>query len=206
MTDTRHPTEYRQQLRERIVDTAARAFATRGIRAVKMDDVARQLTISKRTLYELYDNKEDLLIAVVKRYGQQSEQRMMEHVEKSSNVIEILLYAYRQKVEEFNATVPQFYTDLVKYPRVMSLLQSSRVNHQAQLMQFFQRGVGEGYFRADIDYDVVIFLFDAIGQQVMSRQLYRQYSIEQLFKNLVFTSFRGLCTQKGAEVLDQNLS
>ena len=42
------------------------AFAEKGIRAVKMDDIARMLTISKRTLYEIYPNKEELLLECFK--------------------------------------------------------------------------------------------------------------------------------------------
>lgn len=42
---------YRQELRERILATAMNEFYTKGIKAVKMDDIAKRLSISKRTLY-----------------------------------------------------------------------------------------------------------------------------------------------------------
>ena len=51
---------YRSELRERILAIATQMFTTRGIRKVKMDDIANRLKISKRTLYEVYQNKEDL--------------------------------------------------------------------------------------------------------------------------------------------------
>ena len=53
MAESSKITAYKQRLRDRIVDTAMTAFAAQGIRAVKMDDIAQQLGISKRTLYEL---------------------------------------------------------------------------------------------------------------------------------------------------------
>ena len=55
-------TQYRKELRERIPDVAITFFQQKGIKAVKMDDIATILQISKRTLYEIYDNKEDLLL------------------------------------------------------------------------------------------------------------------------------------------------
>ena len=62
MQSSKSESSYRNALRGRILDVAMHAFATKGIRAVKMDDIAQSLTISKRTLYELYDNKEKLLL------------------------------------------------------------------------------------------------------------------------------------------------
>ena len=57
MQEIKDLTPYRQSLRDRILDAAMILFAKHGIRAVKMDDVSHALSISKRTLYELYDNK-----------------------------------------------------------------------------------------------------------------------------------------------------
>ena len=60
------PTEYREQLKDRILKTAMQEFLTNGIKQVKMDDIARKLGISKRTLYEIYGNKEELLFEGIK--------------------------------------------------------------------------------------------------------------------------------------------
>jgi len=205
MSDSSQNTVYRQQLKERIIDTAIRAFAAHGVRSVKMDEVSRALSISKRTVYELFENKEYLLFAGVQKYMQRKEEEMMAFVKQSSSVIDVILYVYKVKVEESKNTNPQFYADLVKYPRVMALLEESKEYNRQRLSEFLKRGVTEGYFRGDIDYSVVAYLFDAIGTQVMSRQLYKQFTIEQLFFNLVFISIRGMCTPRGVELLDERL-
>lgn len=62
MKRTRATTEYRKELKGKILEVALCEFKQKGIRAVKMDDIARMLTISKRTLYEIYPNKEELLL------------------------------------------------------------------------------------------------------------------------------------------------
>ena len=74
MSDSGNISAYRQQLRERIIETSMRAFAAHGIRAVKMDDIARLLGISKRTLYELYENKETVLCEGIRYFHSKSEQ------------------------------------------------------------------------------------------------------------------------------------
>ena len=66
MRKNSHPTNYRQELRDKILRTAIRLFKQHGVKSVKMDDISNALAISKRTLYEIYDNKEELLLAGVR--------------------------------------------------------------------------------------------------------------------------------------------
>lgn len=61
MQERKDISPYRQRLKTQIVETAMKAFAEKGIRGVRMDEVASSLGISKRTLYEIYDTKEALL-------------------------------------------------------------------------------------------------------------------------------------------------
>lgn len=51
---------YRSDLKEKILEAATPMFYQHGIRKVKMDDIAKRLRISKRTVYEIYADKEDL--------------------------------------------------------------------------------------------------------------------------------------------------
>lgn len=193
---------YRQSLRERILETAMRAFAENGIRGVKMDDIASRLSISKRTLYEIFDNKEDLLFEGVKRYHEQVGKRMRQIGEESANVMEILLNVYRLKIEEFRSTNTAFYSDIVKYPQILDFLDAEKSDMRSKQMEFLKRGVAEGYFRPDVDYELTGFMLDALGQYVVAEELYKKYPIEDIFKNLVFVTLRGFCTMKGIEVLD----
>ena len=70
MQETKDISPYKQGLRDVIIDAAIKSFAEKGIRSVKMDDVAAELSISKRTLYEIFDRKEDLLFEGVKLFYQ----------------------------------------------------------------------------------------------------------------------------------------
>ena len=54
MQEIKETTAYKKLLKGRILETAMKAFAERGVKAVRMDDVAQMLGISKRTLYEIY--------------------------------------------------------------------------------------------------------------------------------------------------------
>ena len=194
---------YKQGLKERILEVAMQAFVERGIRAVKMDDIAARLSISKRTLYEIYDNKEDLLFEGAKAYHERVTKHLQQIASESADVMEVILQVYRIKVDEFRQTSPTFYADIVKYPRILNYLKEENKRLQGSHREFLERGVKEGFFRRDVNYEMVGILFDALGKYVMSNELYRRYSIEEIFSNLVFVSLRGMCTEKGVKELDK---
>lgn len=193
---------YRESLRERILNTAMHAFTTHGIKAVKMDDIARELGISKRTLYETYENKEDLLYAGVKQLKEQKEHDMHELLAKSKNVMDIVLLSYQKKVEESRHVSPLFYSEIEKYPSVVAYLEEDKRENRQLITDFIKRGINEGFFRRDINVGLLTSTFEAIVNYYMSKQLYTYYSVEELSKNIIFISIRGICTQKGVEALD----
>ena len=200
MQERKNISTYKQSLRERILETAMRAFATRGVRAVKMDDIAAELSISKRTLYELYNNKEDLLFEGIKRYKEQRHEELLAY--PVDNVMDFILHVYRMQTDEFRSVNPSFFADVEKYPRVLKYLDEDKSKNHDQTMDFMRRGVEEGYFRADVNYELVNHMFEALSGYMMSNHLYQKYSFEELFTNLLFITLRGFCTQKGVKVLD----
>lgn len=203
MQETKNISPYKKGLRDKIITTAMEAFAQKGIRHVKMDDVAKELGISKRTLYEIFDKKEDLLYEGVKFYLGDRRTQMEVKAQECKNVMEIILQAYKLKVEEFRQTNPCFYTDLVKYPKVARYLAQQNQQMLTNMTKFIERGIEEGYFRNEVNPELVARLFDALGKYVMEQQLYCLYTIEEIFTNLVFVTIRGICTEKGIEVIKQ---
>ena len=197
---------YRLSLKSKILDSAMLDFAQRGIKSVKMDDIAKGLNISKRTLYELYENKEILLYECIKKAKAQDEREMLTMMSQHDNVIDIILNIYKIKIEQFKQVTPQFYSDLEKFPKVMSYLEEQHDRDRVLQKQFIVRGVEEGYFRKDVDIDIVIIMFDARSQYVRRTRLYNQYPVKDIFNNMLFISFRGICTQKGIEVIDRFLT
>ena len=122
-----------------------------------------------------------------------------------ANVMEIILAVYRLKVEEFQQTNPNFYSDVVKYPQVLRFLNQENMANREKFQRFIERGISEGFFRSDVNYELATHLFDALGNYVMQNQLYRQYTMEDIFKNLIFVTLRGMCTTRGIETLENLL-
>lgn len=201
--ENRSMSAYRQSLKDKILSTAMHAFAAHGIRAVKMDDIAQALSISKRTLYEIYDNKEVLLFEAIRLHKALNDREMADVVEKSSNVMDVLLYVSKRKIEDFRLTNPLFYSDMRRYPRVMAFLEEDRLQNRHRQIDFFRRGVDEGFFRSDVDYDLLLTILESAINRIMTSQLYINYPIEQLFRHAVLAYFRGICTPLGVETIDR---
>ena len=197
---------HREDLSEQILKVATREFTTVGVKSVKMDDLARKLKISKRTLYEIYENKEALLMECVERRMQEFES-MMERfcAEGNRQVIDILLEFYRLQMEELRDMNPLYFEDLHKYPRVVDYIEQARREHDVRSMDFFERGVQEGYFRSDFNYELISRLGNSMMQNVMEYKLYNLYSLQDIFRNVVMLFIRGMCTAKGINELDRQL-
>ena len=118
MQNNKGNTEYRQSLRQKILETAMSLFVKHGIKKVKMDDVAAALTISKRTLYEVFTDKENLLLSGLKMSRERSEKRMSKIVEENDNVMEIIIKVFKQKIDESRDIDPRIVADLVRYSQV----------------------------------------------------------------------------------------
>ena len=206
MTQANYTTEHREALREQILKVATREFTTIGVKSVKMDDIARKLKISKRTLYEIYDNKEQLLLESVARRIHEFD-ATLERFDSSGEkqVIDILLEFYRLQMEELRDMNPVYYEDLHKYPRVMSFLEQVNKEHKAHSKDFFKRGVLEGSLRNDFNYELISLLGNNVMQNVMESKLYNTYSLQDIFRNVVMLFIRGLCTAKGILELDRQL-
>lgn len=205
MQEKKTTTAYREGLKNQILATAMEAFAAQGIRAVKMDDIARTLTISKRTLYEIYSNKEVLLFETVRKKRSDGEQWIKERLAASANVIDIILQIYMQKAEEFRSTNQLFYTDLEKYPQILRFLRQDSQTQKLRLKQFLERGIDEGYFRRDVNTDLVMLSFEALGENIQRHSLYKLYTFDELFFNVFMVMLRGISTQQGIEQIDNSM-
>ena len=201
MQDLKEATSYRIALKDRIMEAAMKLFRERGIKAVKMDDIAQQLGISKRTLYEIYEDKEKLLYYCIVTYDRRRHTYMENYSLEGHNVIDVIVEAYRMKLRETRTVNPLFYEDIMKYPQVEQYIKEEHERMREGFVLFMQRGVDEGFLRSEINYQMVPHLLDAVGQYVMNTQMLKKYPADELFDNLFLVSLRGLCTIKGYQLL-----
>ena len=206
MQNTSNETVYRQQLKGRILQIATALFHQHSIKQVKMDDIANDLRISKRTLYEIYENKEDLLFEVLQQHDSVERQQLLEFDKPGTNVINIILEIYRVRTAEFITINPLFFEDLQKYPNLLTYVRKLHNDKEAEIVAFIERGKNEGLFLENVNYGIVRELTFASEQFVMNNFLFKRYDITELSRIMIMLFVRGICTEKGIKLLDQYFS
>lgn len=199
--------DYRNELKERILEYSEKEFYANGVRQVKMDNIANYLSISKRTLYEIYPTKEDLLLECVKKHDKTHESRIEQYIEESNpNAIEIIIFSYKMKLEYFLQLNPLFLEELCKYKRVINYFDARDKERDTNFEWLFNRGVEEGFFRKDLNPRIISNMFTVSLKEAIDNELYKEFGMEYLFRDIVFTLIRGICTIRGIEAIDQLLN
>lgn len=206
MNNERTPNTYRKELKDLIIYAADGLFKKNGVKSVRMDDIAQQLSISKRTLYEIYENKEQVIFEVVRRHHQQIRENLAREAAFCHNVIEILTKFYYLHLEELCTINPQFFIDLNNYPPIMEFLSQQTAEREANSKKFFKRGIREGYFLSEANYDIIFSISKACLDHVMSSRMYRRYPLQELYRNTMLLIMRGICTTKGVKLLEKALN
>ncbi|MDD6552193.1 MAG: TetR/AcrR family transcriptional regulator [Prevotellaceae bacterium] len=199
-------TEYKINLKQKILDAAFRLFTRKGIRAVKMDDIAASLSISKRTLYEIFTDKESLVYYGVKYYNDHFNEIMIKYADAPDhNPIDTIMHFYHLQIEYNRQVMPVFYEDVRKYNKVCKLINDLKEERARKGVDFFEKGVKQGFFREDIDYALALQIAQASMAGFHDTKNIKRYKLEDIFRSFVFVFLRGLCTEKGLQCLDRQL-
>jgi AcrR family transcriptional regulator len=193
--------------REKLLKGATELFMRYGLRSVSMDDIARQLGVSKKTIYQYFTDKDDMVATVVKSHmeGQQRQFDEITHISKDA-VDEMVRLSYCLK-ESMRETNPTVLYDMQKYhPRAWGewLSFKNKVIRES-IVRNLRSGMAEGYFRADLHLDIIANMrLEAVqmgfDQSIFPRDKYSLPDVQvQLFEHFV----QGVLTDKGRALYQQ---
>ena len=196
--------EYRKELKSRIIDYAMGEFYKRGVRAVKMDEISQGLHVSKRTVYEIFGDKEELLLAGLKIKSLEMREKLETYsCNVAHNVVGIIGYFYKLQMEVNSMVGVAFYEEIHRMPRVIEFFKQEHEREFADRVKFLKAGVEERLFCQDIDYSLTMELLSASMSEIMRNQIYKKYSMQQIFDNFFLVIIRGFCTERGAALLNK---
>jgi AcrR family transcriptional regulator len=146
-----------RELANKIFEKARELFRTIGVRNTTMDDLARGLGISKKTLYKVIDNKADLVHFCV-QYDLQQKEREIEHIVKNTdNAIEEMLLIGALIHTSLQLFHPATIHDLTKFfPEAWKLIENHKENFAKNILQNnLKKGIKQGLYRKDISVELV---------------------------------------------------
>lgn len=193
-----------------ICKRSLKLFLEYGIKNVNMDDISRHMHMSKKTLYQYVDSKEDLLHKIMDGIKKAHQQSVPDAWKKKYNAIEILFIASK-KIYEFQTGVKKpFRFDMEKfYPEMWQDFRNEmRKKSYRYFSQNIEQGIQEGLYRKDVDADMIATLYYAKIDGV-HRDFARdpeKYTYRQLFEALFEQHIRAIATEKGIAYLEEKKS
>lgn len=192
--------------RKRVIAKAGEMFFERGIRKVRMDDVAFALGMSKRTLYEMFNDKEELLLECIKVSEDKKSEYILQVANNADNVLEIILTFYQYGMDEMRKVHPSMYQDIKKYPKVCDYIAQRKSQRTAKSQEFYKKGIQQGLFRTDINFEVFQFLMGlSMNGFLNNKVLMEKWTLAEVLDTVVRVNMRGICTPKGQRMLDDFL-
>ncbi|HNW99387.1 MAG TPA: TetR/AcrR family transcriptional regulator [Bacteroidales bacterium] len=195
---------------EEVILKISQLYMKYGIRSVTMDDVAKELGISKKTLYQYFKDKDDLVQKVVSHYMNMLMEGLNKLEDNTNNAIENLLQMSRyltQMLKQANTSVT---FDLQKYyPEIWSKTIMNRMELVYELTKSnMLQGIKEGLYRSNLDVDIIahLYLFRIEMTKLFEKMQEKNFSFENIFKELFIYHIRGIANKKGIEYLEKKLN
>jgi AcrR family transcriptional regulator len=192
---------------DRIIQGGEDLFLTAGIKSVTMDDIAKHLGMSKKTIYQFFKDKNELVIALVKKKLQQDEDQMCDIIGKSANVIEEMINMMKCSEDIFSRINPIVIHDLQKYhAEAWQHFQSFKADVIVHtLEELLTKGIKQGYIRPDIDVKIMARMRVNQVEMGFNANIFpiAEFSTWKVQYQLLEHFNFGICTLKGYKLLNE---
>ena len=193
--------------REQVIKRASEMIVELGVKSLRVDDLAHDLAMSKRTIYELFADKRELLYHSIKYLFNNEAEQIMARVDTRTGGIPALFEIFdmmaktgnvRQRIME---NLRKFYPDL--FERIMV---ENRDYGLAMLREKLNKLIEEGLVAktVNVDLSVTMFYYTSMGLLRRQGQLILPEGITEAdaFRYTIVNFFRGIATLKGVEQID----
>lgn len=195
---------------QHIIEKVSALYMSYGIRSVTMDDVARELGISKKTLYECFADKNDL-VAKFLDYHENRLGSALNCIYKSKlNAIDALLEISKIINNFLKGINPAINFDLQKYhPEIwQKLIKYKSIHMYDNVLSNLRQGMKEGLYRSDMLPEIIARIYVSRVEISMEPGLGESfnYMSTDVFNELINYHIRGIASKKGIEYLEKKIA
>lgn len=184
-------------------------FMRYGIKSVSMDDIARELGVSKKTLYQFFENKEDLIFKTIENHLSDEVCEMDKLQGQASNALQEIMLLARHVIRQFQELSPSAVYDLKKYyPEAWGMIDQMQREHvYKSILDNLKRGVVEGDYRNDLNPEIMARLHVGSLYLPIDESLFpvREFQPDQVFKEYIYHFVRGVASEQGLEKMNHYL-
>ena len=196
------------ETRNKIIEKASELFLGMGIRNITMDQIASEAGVSKRTIYELFKDKDDLVVQSLRHLMIKDNKDMLGIIDETKHVIEAIFLMMKRETMRRTEYTKIFVEDIRKYYLAVSEdLYSCKKNLKEYSASYalIDKGMREDIFRQDIQIELVNgFLHELITLMENSERIKAlKATPEDMLRSIFLPYLRGICTMKGVDLMDQ---
>ncbi|QYJ69265.1 TetR/AcrR family transcriptional regulator [Flavobacterium litorale] len=196
-------------MRELIIEKATEMFMTLGFKSVTMDDIANELGISKKTIYQHFSNKHELVEATTMNVFDTISCGIDAIRQTSKNSIEEVFTIRNFIMEHLNNETSSPHYQLQKFfPKIYSSLRGKQFEKMKNCMQEnLQKGITNGLFREDINIEFISRIYFTGLTGVKDEDIFPKtmFSMSELTRQFLEYHIRGIATPKGLTVLEESI-
>jgi TetR/AcrR family transcriptional regulator, cholesterol catabolism regulator len=195
------------EVKERILAGAAELFMRYGCKSVTMDDIARHLAVSKKTLYQFYKDKDEIITTFARNEFACEKDCMQGITAEAENAIDEVMRISRHIRQTFSKMNPALLYEMQKYHveawQVYADFRESAVSDH--IRGNLERGIREELYRDTIDVEILTRLRLELIQLAFDPRVFppAQFSLVEIQMQTMDMFIRGIATAKGLQVLDQ---
>jgi TetR/AcrR family transcriptional regulator, cholesterol catabolism regulator len=180
-----------------------------GIKSITMDDVASQLGISKKTLYKLVRDKDDLVGKIVDQEIEIQKNDSSCIFDKELNAIEELLMVSKMVNQKLKQVNPSTEFDLRKYypEHYQKLVNARREKMYENVVANLVKGKKEGFYRDDLIDDIIGKLQVSRIESMLDNEVFSidEFTSPKFFQEIFVYHIRGISNKKGIDFLEKKL-
>jgi TetR/AcrR family transcriptional regulator, cholesterol catabolism regulator len=182
------------------ISKALSVFRQEGLR-MSLEELAEKMGITKKTLYNHFNSKEELLSECIHDVFADMRLKMMVLIDENSNAIECMYAGFREIKAFFMHQSPLFIKDLNKlYPEMVSVEHTSGYGmFREKIMLNFEKGIKEGLYIENMDTLLIsqYFMYSIFGFYIQSVTTSNEFSAAGYFETILSYNLRALVTEKG---------
>lgn len=192
-----------------ILERVAVLYRKFGIKSVTMDDIASELGISKKTLYQFITDKDDLVNKVIETKLRSVTDCLNKVKANAGNAIEELFEVNRFILTLIKTYSPAYDYDLKKYyPEVFQILvQKKRESMYECVIENILRGKREGIYRIELEEEIIARMHVSRMEHFQDNSMFSidEMTTVPIFKEMFIYHIRGLANEKGLKVLEESM-
>ncbi|MCF8294194.1 MAG: TetR/AcrR family transcriptional regulator [Chitinophagaceae bacterium] len=197
------------QDQQEIITAAFKQFKLLGFKSVTMDDIARKIGISKKTLYELFKDKDELVLECIKYMLNDNQAQTEKALKNSINAIDQAINILMIMEKMIRGMNPVCYLDLQRfYPSAAKYLNDHKDSFMFQcISDNLKQGIQEGFYREDIDIEIISRFRMESALIVFQHDLFPQetYDIVKVNTQIFAHYIYGIASSKGHKMIESYL-